>query len=126
MPQVRFRISMSLDGFVAGPDQSLEHPLGVGGEALHEWAFATRAFRESHGDEGGECGLDDEHAASWSRNVGATIMGRNMFGPVRGGWGDESGTAGGATIRPTTPLSSSSPTMREPRSRWTAARRSTS
>ena len=81
---------MSLDGFVAGPAQSLEHPLGIGGEALHEWAFATRAFRETHGDDGGELGLDDDYAASWSRNVGATIMGRNMFGPVRGGWGDES------------------------------------
>ena len=80
---------MSLDGFVAGPDQSLEQPLGVGGEALHEWAFATRSRRESEGDEGGEWGLDDERAASWNRNVGATIMGRNMFGPVRGDWGVE-------------------------------------
>ena len=103
---------MSLDGFVAGPDQSLEHPLGVGGEALHEWAFATRAFRETHGDDGGERGLDDEHAASWRPDVGATIMGRNMFGPVRGAGATRAGTAGGATTRPTTPLSSSSPTMR--------------
>ncbi len=86
MPKVRFTISMSLDGYVAGPGQSLEHPLGVGGEALHEWAFATRTF----GGDAGERGLDDEHAASWSTNIGATIMGRNMFGPVRGDWGDES------------------------------------
>ncbi len=79
---------MSLDGYVAGPNQSLENPLGEGGLALHEWAFATKSFRDAHAlQEGaGETGLDDEHAARWSENVGATIMGRNMFGPIRGPW----------------------------------------
>jgi dihydrofolate reductase len=82
-------MTMSLDGYVAGPNQSLEHPLGEGGTALHAWAFATRAFRELHELAGGEPGLDDRHAAEWFANLGATIMGRNMFGPVRGSWGDE-------------------------------------
>jgi dihydrofolate reductase len=93
MPKLRFNITMSLDGYVAGPRQSPENPLGEGGEALHEWAFATKAFRDTHdlGDEG-ETGLDDEHAARWNENIGATIMGRNMFGPVRGPWGDSEWT----------------------------------
>jgi dihydrofolate reductase len=89
MPKLRFQMTMSLDGYVAGPNQSLEHPLGEGGMALHEWAFATRSFRATHGMEGGETGLDDDHVRSWTQNIGATIMGRNMFGPVRGPWGDE-------------------------------------
>jgi dihydrofolate reductase len=90
--KLRFTMTMSLDGYVAGPDQSLEDPLGKDGFALHEWAFATRSFRAAHGMEGGETGLDDDHAAAWNTNIGATIMGRNMFGPVRGPWGDESWT----------------------------------
>jgi dihydrofolate reductase len=89
MTKLRLNLTMSLDGYVAGPAQSLEHPLGEGGERLHEWAFATRAFRATHGMEGGATGLDDDWAARWNVNVGATIMGRNMFGPVRGPWGDE-------------------------------------
>ncbi len=89
MAKLRFNITMSLDGYVAGPDQSLEHPLGVGGEALHEWALATRSFRATHGMEGGATGLDDDQVASWKANIGATLMGRNMFGPVRGDWKDE-------------------------------------
>ena len=89
MGAVRFHITMTLDGYVAGPDQSREHPLGVGAETIHDWAFATRSMREAHGMTGGEASLDDERAASWSRNIGAHIMGRNMFGPVRGDWGDE-------------------------------------
>ncbi len=80
--------SISLDGYAAGPDQSVDHPLGLGGERLHEWAFATRTFRRVHGMEGGDTGLDDEFAAQGSTGIGATIMGRNMFGPVRGPWGD--------------------------------------
>ena len=94
MAKLRFNITMSLDGYVAGPGQSLENPLGEGGLALHEWAFATKAFREAHGLGGdeGETGLDDEHAAAWNKNIGATIMGRNMFGPVRGDWGDSDWT----------------------------------
>lgn len=93
MPKVRVcAFSMSLDGYVAGPDQSLEHPLGVGGEQLHEWVFATRTFRHVHGmgdPDDGETGLDDDLAARGSQGVGAHIIGRNMFGPVRGAWGDE-------------------------------------
>ena len=84
-------MTMSLDGYVAGPEQSLEDPLGKGGLALHEWVFATRNFRQAHGLEGGETGLDDDHA-KWDAKIGATIMGRNMFGPVRGPWGDEAWT----------------------------------
>ena len=80
-------LSISLDGYVAGPDQSLDDPLGVGGERLHEWIVATRAFLQSHGTgEGGEEGLDDDYAARGDVGIGATIMGRNMFGPVRGPW----------------------------------------
>ena len=79
-------LTVSLDGYLAGPDQSLDHPLGVGGERLHEWAFATRSMRRLHGMEGGEEGVDDEWAARGESGIGATIMGRNMFGPVRGAW----------------------------------------
>ena len=89
MAKLRFNMTMSLDGYVAGPRQSLENPLGEGGRALHEWAFATRSFRAMMGMEGGETGLDDDRAATWHENIGATIMGRNMFGPVRGPWGDQ-------------------------------------
>jgi dihydrofolate reductase len=87
--QLKFTISMSLDGYVAGPNQSLENPLGEGGMALHEWAFATRTFGEMQGREGGQTGLDDDQARLWNENVGAVIMGRNMFGPIRGAWPDE-------------------------------------
>jgi dihydrofolate reductase len=90
MARLKLNMTMSLDGYVAGPRQSLEQPLGEGGLALHEWAFATRSFRATHGLEGeGETGLDDDIAASWNENIGATIMGRNMFGPDRGPWGDD-------------------------------------
>ncbi len=87
MAKLRFNITMSLDGYVAGPGQSAENPIGEGGLRLHEWAFATRSFRAVHGMDGGESGLDDDRVAAWTSNVGATIMGRNMFGPVRGPWG---------------------------------------
>ena len=89
MAKLRFNITISLDGYVAGPGQSLEKPLGEGGTDLHEWALATHSFRAAHGMDGGETGLDDDHAASWNANIGATIMGRNMFGPVRGPWEDD-------------------------------------
>jgi len=92
MAKLRFNITMSLDGYVAGPGQSLENPLGQGGSGLHDWAIATRTFRATHGMEGGQGGLDDAHAASWNANIGATIMGRNMFGPVRGSWQDDTWT----------------------------------
>jgi dihydrofolate reductase len=82
--------SLSIDGFGAGPDQTLANPLGVGGMALHDWAFTTRTFRQMFGDTGGEKGVDDDFAARGFRRIGAWILGRNMFGPVRGAWPDES------------------------------------
>ena len=81
---------ISLDGFSAGVDQRHDQPLGKGGPTLFEWFFATRTWREMHGMEGGNRGLDDELAAKGLANVGAWIMGRNMFGPVRGPWPDDS------------------------------------
>lgn len=83
---------MSLDGFVAGPDQSREAPLGVGGERLHEWLLATRSWRRLARMEGGETGVDDDFAARSTTGFGATIIGRNMFGPIRGPWGNENWT----------------------------------
>ncbi|MGK9235293.1 dihydrofolate reductase family protein [Inquilinus limosus] len=80
--------SISLDGYGAGPAQSREDPLGKGGEALHEWFFPTRTFRAMSGQEGGEAGVDEDFAARSFENVGAWILGRNMFGPVRGPWPD--------------------------------------
>ena len=91
MTKLKLNLTMSLDGYVAGPAQSVENPLGEGGLALHEWAFVTHNFRAGHGLDGGESGLDNDHAA-WNAGIGATIMGRNMFGPVRGPWRDESWT----------------------------------
>ena len=82
--------SVSIDGFGAGPDQDLEHPLGVGGPELFDWFFRTRTFQRMHGGEGGETGVDDDVAAQGFVHVGAWILGRNMFGPVRGPWPDES------------------------------------
>jgi dihydrofolate reductase len=82
--------SLSLDGYGAGPNQDRDNPLGVGGTALHEWAFATRTFRRLFGTEGGSTGTDDEFAARGFANIGAWILGRNMFGPVRGPWPDDS------------------------------------
>jgi dihydrofolate reductase len=92
MPKVRVEsFTVSADGYAAGPAQDLQHPLGVGGEALHGWAVATRTFqRELFGVDGGETGIDDDFAARGFRNMGAWIIGRNMFGPVRGPWPDES------------------------------------
>jgi dihydrofolate reductase len=80
---------LSLDGYGAGPDQSLANPLGVGGEELHTGMVATRTFREMWGKEGGTTGVDDRFAAAGFENIGAWILGRNMFGPVRGPWPDE-------------------------------------
>ena len=90
---------MSLDGYVAGPDQSTDDPLGIGGDQLHEWALKLASWRESHGREGGETTADDEVMAESRENIGATIMGRNMFGggpgpwpedpPWTGWWGDD-------------------------------------
>jgi dihydrofolate reductase len=80
--------SISLDGFGAGPNQSLENPLGIGGLALHEWAFPTKTFQKMFGNDGGTTGIDDDFAARGFSNIGAWIMGRNMFGPIRGPWPD--------------------------------------
>jgi dihydrofolate reductase len=82
--------SVSLDGFGAGPDQDLQHPLGVYGPELFDWVFHTRTFQTMHGAGGGETGVDDDLAAQGFENIGAWILGRNMFGPVRGSWPDES------------------------------------
>jgi dihydrofolate reductase len=81
--------AVSLDGFGAGPRQDLENPLGAGGLALHEWVFPTRTFQQMYGDGGGTTGVDDDFLARGMANVGATIMGRNMFGPIRGDWPDD-------------------------------------
>lgn len=83
--------TLSIDGFAAGPSQSLENPLGVGGTALHAWAFPTRTFQSKlFGKEDGETGVDDDFATRGFTNIGAWILGRNMFGPVRGPWPNES------------------------------------
>src|SRR5438132_1741224 len=89
MSKLKLNITMSIDGFVAGPDQSPEHPLGVGGEELHDWLVPLKAFRESHGEEGGEVNASTPLAEDILGGAGATIMGRNMFGGGPGPW-DES------------------------------------
>lgn len=91
MPKLRVHaFTLSLDGFGAGPDQSLEHPLGVGGENLHAWFIPTVTFRSRvTGQEGGETGVDEDFAAEGFEGIGATIIGRNMFGPIRGDWPDD-------------------------------------
>jgi dihydrofolate reductase len=82
--------TISLDGYGAGPRQSLEEPLGVGGEELHGWLVGTRTFKGTHGGEGGDTGVDEDFAARSMAGLGAWIMGRNMFGPIRGPWPHES------------------------------------
>ena len=98
MAKLRFRIAMSLDGYAAGPRQSVEDPLGIGGEKLHEWVFPLAAWRAPHGLEGGEVNQSTPVVEELLANLGATIMGRNMFGghpgpwdpnhPWNGWWGD--------------------------------------
>jgi len=91
MAQLRVRsFGVSIDGFGAGPEQSLENPLGVRGPELMEWFMLTRAWRRMHGEAGGESGVDDQVAEQSMAGLGAWILGRNMFGPVRGPWPDES------------------------------------
>src|SRR5581483_1247221 len=80
---------MSIDGFGAGPDQSLDHPLGVDGPELMEWVFHTRVWRQMHGQADGEAGVDNQMAEESFANMGAWILGRNMFGPIRGPWLDD-------------------------------------
>lgn len=82
--------AISLDGYGAGPRQDRQHPLGVGGHQLHEWLVGTRTFKQMHGGDGGSTDLDDDFAARGVEGIGAWIMGRNMFGPIRGPWPDES------------------------------------
>ncbi len=99
MPRLRFKISISLDGFVAGPNQSVQNPLGVGGMRLHEWAFRLAVFRSLHGMQGGEVDASTGVMEESLANIGATVMGRNMFGghpgpwdaarPWNGWWGDD-------------------------------------
>ena len=82
--------SISLDGFGAGPRQSLDNPLGVRGLELHSWFMQTQVFKIMHGGTGGTTGIDNDIAGQSFENVGAWILGRNMFGPVRGPWPDDS------------------------------------
>jgi dihydrofolate reductase len=90
MSKLRCHISISADGFVAGPNQSEENPLGEGGESLHDWAVSLAAWRELHGKTSGEVNESTSIMEESLENVGAGVMGRNMFGPVQGGdWGDE-------------------------------------
>ena len=77
---------VSVDGYGAGPDQRLKDPIGAGGERLHDWLFETRTGRQMTGRDGGSEGVDDEMVAAGQTGLGATIMGRNMFGPIRGPW----------------------------------------
>ena len=86
---LRLKIAMSLDGFVAGPGQDVENPLGVGGMRLHDWAFSLAVWRAAHGLEGGEVNESTAVVEASLANIGATIMGRNMFGGGAGPWGDE-------------------------------------
>ena len=89
MSKLRCHISMSLDGFVAGPNQSEQSPLGEGGERLHDWVVSLSAWRQAHGKPGGEVNVSSRVTEEASENIGAAVMGRNMFGPVGGGpWGD--------------------------------------
>src|SRR5262245_28253666 len=81
--------TISLDGYGAGPGQAADHPLGVGGLSLHEWMRATRTFQRMFGKEGGGTGVDDDFASRGIDDVGAWILGRNMFGPIRGPWADD-------------------------------------
>lgn len=89
MAMLKFEISISLDGYVAGPNQSEEHPLGEGGMQLHEWVFKLAAWRGQHGREGGEVNASTPLVEESTRGVGAAIMGRNMFGGGPGPWGDD-------------------------------------
>src|SRR5437763_13678165 len=110
MGKVVAEISLSLDGYVAGPNPTLEKPLGEGGDQLHEWAFRLKSWREPHGLSGGETGPDDELVAENLRANGAVVMGRRMFSGATGlGTTTQTPTAGGETSRHFTCPCSSSP-----------------
>ena len=125
---------VSIDGFGAGPDQDLANPMGVGGMALHKWVFGTKTFQKMHadiagpliGDEVARGGVDDDFAARGFENVGAWILGRNMFGPLRGPWSDDSWKGWWGNDPPTTCPCSCSRTMPASPSPWRAERPSTS
>jgi dihydrofolate reductase len=90
MPKTKAQIAVSLDGYMAGPNQSEENPLGEGAGGLHEWIFKLAGFRSEHGmGDDGETGVSDDVLRAAQANIGAVVMGRNMFGPVRGAWPDE-------------------------------------
>jgi dihydrofolate reductase len=89
MGTIRFNVTMSLDGYVAGPNQGEQDPLGVGGMDLHKWLVELEAWREAHGEQGGEINASTRLAEELEGGYGAVVMGRNMFGPVRGQWGVE-------------------------------------
>jgi dihydrofolate reductase len=90
MPKTKAQIAVSLDGYMAGPNQSEENPLGEGAGGLHEWIFKLASFRSEHGmGDDGETGVSDDVLRAAQENIGAVVMGRNMFGPVRGAWPDE-------------------------------------
>lgn len=89
MAKLILDISMSLDGFIAGPNQTLDEPLGTGGDRLHEWAFAAQSWRESHGLAGGEANIDSDVIEARLRDAGATVMGRRMFSGGEGPWEDD-------------------------------------
>src|SRR5438132_14106369 len=91
--------ALSIEGYGAGPSQDLQHPLGVGGPDLMEWFFHTRVWRRMHGFDDGETGVDNEIAEQGFEGIGAWILGRNMFGPVRGPWPDDSWKGWWATSR---------------------------
>lgn len=91
MSKVRVQsFAMSIDGYGAGPNQDLQNPLGVNGPELMEWFFHTRVWRKMHGEADGETGVDNEMAERGFQGIGAWILGRNMFGPIRGPWPDDS------------------------------------
>ena len=93
MPTLRVHnFAVSIDGYAAGPGQDIDNPLGIGGLRLHEWVFETRAWHARQGTDGGTEGLDDRFLEDGDAGIGATIMGRNMFGPIRGEWPDETWT----------------------------------
>src|SRR2546423_5022662 len=115
--------AISIDGYGAGPNQNLQNPLGVRGPELMEWFFPTRVWRKMQRLDGGETGVDNGIAEHGLAGIGAWILGRNMFGPVRGPWPDESWKACGATSRHTTRPASCPRIIRRRHSRLTEGRR---
>jgi dihydrofolate reductase len=121
MPRLGVRsFGLSLDGLGAGPHQDLDNPLGVGGKAIFDWFFQTETFQQMHGGSGGTDGVDNDFAVRGFDKIGAWILGRNMFGPIRGP--TIRGKAGGVTSRRTTCPSSCSPITRAHRLSWKAER----